>query len=174
MNSRESELKSNVKQCAYGMHFCEHNTTLDISYQEFSTMVVGTRKSYCQFQKKLLMDVIFKGLFRDVSVDCGAQYIMTARPNRDYLENIFSHIRSLGGLDPTALDFKHKIEKVICSRSSVTPGTTSAKSDTNGVMLSEKIFSEMCNESADMEGLNTRQAVAPRLDEMQLERLISF
>jgi hypothetical protein len=69
-----------------------------------------------------------------------------------------------GGLDPIALDFKHKIEKVICSRSSVTPGTTSVKSDINGVMISEKIFSEMCNESADMEGLNTRQAVANRLD----------
>jgi hypothetical protein len=105
--------------------------------ENISTMVVGTRKSYCQFQKRLLMEIIFKAPFRDVSVDCGAQYIMTARPNQDYLENIFSQIRSLGGLNPTAVDFKHKIEKAICSRSSVTPtpGTTSVKSDTNGVKL---------------------------------------
>jgi hypothetical protein len=174
MNSRSKDLKSNVNLCAYGMDLMEQNKTLDIAYQEFSSMVVGTRKSYCPFQKGLLMDIIsLRGLFSDLSVERGALYIMTARLNQDYLENLFSQIRSLGGQNrnPTALDFKYRIKKVICCRSLVTPGTTSVKSDTDAVMLSEKIFSEMCNDNIDMEDLSTRQAAAPRLDEIRLERL---
>jgi hypothetical protein len=48
-------------------------------------------------------------------VELFALYIMTARLNLDYLENLFSQIRGLGGQirDPTVLDFKYRIKKVL-------------------------------------------------------------
>jgi hypothetical protein len=174
INTRDAEVPSNVVQCAYGMNLPEQNKMLDLAFKAFSDMVVGTRKSYCPFQKGLLIAILsLRGLFSDMSEDCGALYIMTARLNQDYLENLFSQIRGLGGQsrDPTALDFKYRIKKVICSRSLLTPGTTSVRADEDAIMLSEKIFSQMYNEDLNIESVKTRNPPGPKLSETQLERL---
>jgi hypothetical protein len=156
------------------MNLSEQNKMLDIAFKAFSDMVVGTRKSFCPFQKGLLIAILsLRGLFSELSEDYGARYIMTARLNQDYLENLFSQIRGLGGQsrDPTALDFKYRIKKVICSRSLLTPGTTSVKADEDAVMLSEKIFSQMYNEDPGINHVKTREQPGPKLSEFQLDRL---
>jgi hypothetical protein len=71
---------------------------------------------------------------------------MYARLNLDYLENLFSQIRGLGLEIQPHLISSTEYKKVICSRSLLTPGTTSVRADRadeDVIMLSEKILSQM-------------------------------
>jgi hypothetical protein len=115
------------------MRIQEQNKLLDEAFHAFSEIKIGPRRrrTYAPFQKGWLMNIIsLRGLYLDMKAELGIQYIIPSHLNQDHLENIFSQIRGLGGFNnnPTALEFRHRIKKLICSKALLVPESASVRS----------------------------------------------
>jgi len=159
MNTRDSLLHANPATSAYGMHLTEQNKILDFALSFIMKMRVGNRtKTFAPFQRGLIMSIrSLKGLLEDVTSDYRAKYIMTSHVNQDYLENYFSQIRSMGKLhsNPTAVEFQHRIKKLISGKSLLTPYTACVKQQEDTGMISTRLFKQLVSNKPSIEKLST-------------------
>lgn len=101
-------------KCAYGVHLKKQNEILDKMYKQTAGMRCFKKKDHPQtgantenypqnclqiFQKGILIGIkSLQNMFTDLRSRCGLSYIMTRKLNQDALENLFSQIRTKGGL----------------------------------------------------------------------------
>ncbi|ODM96489.1 Transposable element P transposase [Orchesella cincta] len=119
LNTRFSTPHYNKFKCPYGMHLTEQNALLMRAHRCFSSMKVGYRKSktYAPFQKGLLWNIqSHMALYEHLKSKLERfEFILTARDNQDFLENLFSVMRSYGGQNqnPTPVEFRYRMRKLI-------------------------------------------------------------
>lgn len=105
----------------YGMHLDEQSALLDNIRSTFSTIRVGQRRPgvFAPFQKGIIMLAeSVQCLFLDLKEKVpGVNYIMLSHLNQDYVENVFSMLRSYRGFsfNPNGVQFKYRLRKLILS-----------------------------------------------------------
>jgi hypothetical protein len=179
LNCRLAQPNYNPCKCPYGMQPDEQDHVLDTALETFRKIRIGSRKegSYAPFQKGWIMTSL-RELYADLSSEYGIQFLLTSRLNQDHLENFFSQIRGVGGfnMNPTALELKHRIKKIICCNTLTVPKTASVRRDSEDVgMVSEQLFSRLvASEQQTMEKLSTRNPSSEILTQEAIDRLTSI
>lgn len=90
-----------------------------------------TNKSNLQlFQKALLMNINRTRKLLNIVQEHGLTYLLTSKVNQDVLENLFSQLRTRGGLNdhPSPLNALYRLRMIILGKS---PGFVSTSSNTN-------------------------------------------
>lgn len=144
MNSRISTEVENDYKCPYGMKKERQDELLDCVTTWFTNLRVGDRRSYAPFQKAWIMNIrSLRELFDDMHGRYNTNYILTARLNQDYLENLFSQIRGINGFknNPDALEFMYRMKSIVCNSNLNSPTTGSVQPDAEeSAMLSSKVL----------------------------------
>lgn len=83
----------------YGMFLNEQNTLLNEVYQYISTMRCKGKNTLQIFQKGILMYINGIKHLIQILKENGLNYLLTTKINQDALENLFSQLRSRGGLN---------------------------------------------------------------------------
>ncbi len=118
-NTRLACDDNNKFKAAYGMYIDEQEKLLETTTNVLMNSRIGIRKTktYAPFQKGFLMLIkSTRELFEDLRTSIpGMKYIMLARFNQDFLESVFSVIRSYGGFNanPNCVQFKHRLRKLV-------------------------------------------------------------
>lgn len=126
-------------KCGYGLFEEEQETCLDKMFEIVSLIRCKGKKKMLPFQKGILMSVsATKGLLAYVKKEYTMTYILTHRLNQDTLENLFSQIRTRGGLNdhPTPLNVIHRLRMIIFGKN---PGVVQNNMNTTDVSESEFI-----------------------------------
>lgn len=81
------------------------------------------------FQKGILMYINGTKYLLKILREHGLQYLLTSKINQDALENLFSQLRSRGGLNdhPSPLNTLHRLRMIILGKN---PGIVSTNSNT--------------------------------------------
>lgn len=114
MNSRVSSSDSPYKKLYTNSDI--QLSKLDEVYQYFDTMVPIGKKSQQVFQKGILISILsIKMLFHEMNERYGMTHIITTRINQDALENFFSEVRRVGGMNthPSPLNSIYRIRLLI-------------------------------------------------------------
>jgi Transposase protein len=115
--------KHNPFKSPFGLEIEKQKELLGNVSNVLKRMTVGNRNEgkWAPFQKGFIVYIeSLLGLYGDMIEDpINATFIMTAHLNQDFLENTFSSIRGQSGfkLNPTAIEIKNRIKKVLFSRS---------------------------------------------------------
>lgn len=123
----------------YGLHLQQQNEILDEVYTLIYTMRCISKNTLLTFQKGKLMSIqSLKLLYKDLQNKYEMHYIITNRLNQDSLENLFSQIRTGGGLHdhPSPLNARYRIRMIILGKN---PGTV--QGHTNTQMTSDEFIS---------------------------------
>lgn len=118
-NSRLAADDNNKFKTAYGMYIEEQEQLLKSVESLLMNCRIGKRnsKTYAPFQKGFLLLIkSTRELYDDLrSAVPGMKYLMLAHLNQDFLENVFSLIRSFGGFNanPNCVQFKHRLRKLV-------------------------------------------------------------
>jgi hypothetical protein len=163
------------------MRYEEQIEVLDRAFETMRDIRIGGRKqaSYAPFQKGWLIRLTsLKEMFLELKHDYSTDFLLTARLNQDHLENFFSQLRGVGGfnMNPTALEVKHRMKKLICSNTILVPETASVRQDSEDVgMIGSQLFSKLISaEQQTIEHLSTRNTFTEILLEEAVDRLTSI
>lgn len=123
----------------YGLYLEEQNALLQDVYDSIKNMRCTGKTALQIFQKGLLISVTS---LRDLLVDMKCKYsditfILTHKLNQDSLENLFSQLRTRGGLDdhPTPMNALYRLRMMILGKN---PGLV--QSNTNTVDRAQEEF----------------------------------
>lgn len=108
-------------KAAYGMDLAKQNEILDLMYHTILNMRCVGKRVLQIFQKGILLSInSIKALYLDVHENYKMKYILTHRLNQDVLENIFSQLRTRGGLNdhPSPLNALQRLKMIILGKSS--------------------------------------------------------
>lgn len=117
----------------YGLFEEEQNRLLDEVYEIIFNMRCIGKNNLQLFQKALLMHI--KGTQQLLSIlkQHRLTYLLTSKINQDALENLFSQLRSRGGLNdhPTPLNALYRLRMIILGKNPGVVSTSSNTSDNN-------------------------------------------
>jgi hypothetical protein len=119
MNSYSPRQYGEPSQRAYGQDLVNQNEILDKMLTMMTTMRCCGEKSLQLFQKGCIISIMsLKELLKNLKTSCEVKYILTHRLNQDCLENLFSQIRTRGGLNdhPTPLDAIYRLRMIILGK----------------------------------------------------------
>lgn len=119
MNTYTPSVSVNEAKTAYGQNLDVHNKILDDMLELMETMRCGCKTTLQTFQKGCIVSIkSLKALLQDLKEKYSVNYIMTHRLNQDVIENLFSQIRTRGGLNdhPTPLDALHRLRILILGK----------------------------------------------------------
>lgn len=107
----------------------EQDTLLDEVYYTINAMRCKGKSSLQIFQKGILMYINGTKYLLKILREHGLQYLLTSKINQDALENLFSQLRSRGGLNdhPSPLNTLHRLRMIILGKN---PGIVSTNSNT--------------------------------------------
>ena len=118
MDSRVKYHRYNKIKSGLGVHFEKQEESLNRMYELVSQMVIGPtpkmngeRKQMVAFQKGILCSInSVRSLFDELRKE-GFSYLLTHKLNQDFVENLFSAIRGMGGSDtnPDPVTFCNRI-----------------------------------------------------------------
>lgn len=114
----------------YGLFLNEQDSLLDKMFNTFLQMRCNGKYGLQIFQKALLMHINGMKLLLKIVRDNGLKYILTSKVNQDALENLFSQLRSMGGLNdhPSPLNALYRLRMIILGKN---PGVVSNQSNTS-------------------------------------------
>jgi len=136
LNSRCPDGNNNWKKSGYGKHLKEQESKLN----EFADVVremrhftpKGVSRTLLPCQKNTLINIeSTKRLFENMKAKFGIEYLLTARLNQDYIENLFSSVRGLGVFhqNPSPVDCITRLKTLIITRSLQIPQSCSAHTE---------------------------------------------
>lgn len=131
MNSYLPRKYGEAFQKAYGQDLGKQNEILHEMLNVMTTMRCCGKQSLQLFQKGCAISILsLQNLYEDVRVNYDRQYILTHRINQDCLENLFSQIRTRGGLNdhPTPLEAIYRLRMIILGK---TQGVLQKNTNTN-------------------------------------------
>lgn len=133
MNSRIPGVYKTPFTAPYGdsCSFQQQSDFLDEFYNVILLMRCFGKKNLQTFQKGILMSINSIKSLRNILVECfDVKYLLTAKLNQDALENLFSQIRSRGGLNdhPTPLNALYRLRMIILGKN---VGVVSANTNTS-------------------------------------------
>jgi len=113
----------------YGLLIDEQDALLDNVYDIFLKMRCNGKKSLQIFQKALLMNINGTKHLLKILQQNGLEYLLTSKVNQDALENLYSQIRSRGGLNdhPSPLNALYRLRMIILGKN---PGVVSNHANT--------------------------------------------
>lgn len=113
----------------YGLFLNDQDSLLDKMYNTFLLMRCNGKYSLQIFQKALLMHINGMKLLLKIVRGHGLKYILTSKMNQDSLENLFSQLRTRGGLNdhPSPLNALYRLRMIILGKN---PGVTSNQTNT--------------------------------------------
>lgn len=143
MNTYVPEQSLQSSKCGYGLYEVEQNKCLDDMFTIVETMRCPGRKTMLPFQKGILLSInAIKGLLDYVRQEFQMDYVLTHRLNQDTLENLFSQIRTRGGLNdhPSPLNVIHRVRMIIFGKN---PGIVQSHMNTTDLSESEFIVANV-------------------------------
>lgn len=95
----------------YGLFLDDQNSLLDKMYNTFLSMKCNGKFGLQIFQKALLMHINGMKLLLKIVQGHGLKYILSSKVNQDALENLFSQLRTRGGLNdhPSPLNALYRL-----------------------------------------------------------------
>jgi len=128
-NVAHAQDKSTPFKSPYGVFLKEQDTLLDEVYNTINAMRCKGKSSLQIFQKGILMYINGTKYLLKILREHGLQYLLTSKINQDALENLFSQLRSRGGLNdhPSPLNTLHRLRMIILGKN---PGIVSTNSNT--------------------------------------------
>lgn len=128
-NVAHAQDKSTPFKSPYGVFLNEQDTLLDEVYNTINAMRCKGKSSLQIFQKCILMYINGTKYLLKILREHGLQYLLTSKINQDALENLFSQLRSRGGLNdhPSPLNTLHRLRMIILGKN---PGIVSTNSNT--------------------------------------------
>lgn len=111
-------------KCGYGRSDIKksQDDCLDKAFDTVLNMRCTNKSRLQIFQKGILLSIkALQQLFVDLQSDFNLCYILTHKVNQDALENLFSQIRTRGGLNdhPSPLDALHRLRMIILGKTSM-------------------------------------------------------
>lgn len=108
----------------YGTHIEEQELLFDNVYDTISKMKCIGKKTLQTFQKGILMHINGTRHLLNILKENGLQYLLTSKINQDALENLFSQLRTRGGLNdhPSPLNALHRLRMILLGKN---PGISS-------------------------------------------------
>lgn len=102
----------------YGLKLEEHDALLNKVYETFLNMKCIGKQSLQLFRKALLMNINVTKLLLQILMENNLKYLLTSKVNQDALENLFSQLRSRGGLNdhPSPLNALHMLRMIILGK----------------------------------------------------------
>jgi len=143
MNSYIPNLGTDVGKCGYGLRKEDQDRALNEMYNLMESMRCIKKRALQVFQKGIMIGIkSIKGLFEDVQAIYKSRYILTHRVNQDALENLFSQLRTRGGLNdhPTALNALYRLRTVILGKN---PGIVQVNANTESQTPDEYLLSSL-------------------------------
>lgn len=103
----------------YGLDFENQDSLLNKVYETFLLMRCNGKFALQIFQKAILMQINGTKILLKILKENGLKYLLSSKINQDALENLFSQIRSRGGLDdhPTPLNAIYRLRMMILGKS---------------------------------------------------------
>lgn len=113
----------------YGLLLEEQDSLLNKIYETFMLLRCNGKVGLQIFQKAILMHVNGTKALLKILKQKDLKYLLTTQINQDALENLFSQLRSWGGLDdhPTPLNALYRLRMIILGKN---PGITSKNTNT--------------------------------------------
>jgi len=113
----------------YGLFLKEQNSLLNKVYEFIFNMRFTNKSNLQLFQKALLMNINGTQKLLNIVQEHGLTYLLTSKVNQDALENLFSQIRTSGGLNdhPSPLNALYRLRMIILGKN---PGVVSTSSNT--------------------------------------------
>jgi len=113
----------------YGTFLKERNFLLNEVYETISQMRCVGKNCLQIFQKGILMHINGTRHLLNVLKENGLSYLLTSKTNQDALENLYSQVRTRGGLNdyPSPLNAIYRLRMIILGKN---PGITSNHSNT--------------------------------------------
>jgi len=107
----------------YGTFIVEQDSLFDEVYGTIFTMRCKGKNSLQIFQKGILMFINGTRYLLKILKEYGLNYLLTSKINQDALENLFSQVRSRGGLNdhPTPLNALYRLRMIVLGKN---PGIT--------------------------------------------------
>jgi hypothetical protein len=122
-NSRKINQTIEIKK-PYGFQLERQIAALDLAYNTITKMRTisksGKKENKMQvFQKAILFSInSLKELFKHLQEKYNVTFLLTYKLNQDFLENLFSQVRSNGTItNPTPLQALHKLRLIILGKS---------------------------------------------------------
>jgi len=120
--------KTTPFKAPYGFFLEEQDALLDKMYNTFLSMRCVGKFGLQIFQKAILMHIKGTKLFFKILQQSGIKYLLTSKINQDALENLFSQLRSRGGLNhPSPLNALFRLRMIILGKN---PGIVSKQANT--------------------------------------------
>ncbi|CAI6358180.1 unnamed protein product [Macrosiphum euphorbiae] len=118
----------------YGLFLDDQDALLDKMYNTFLLMRCNGKYGLQIFQKALLMHINGMKLLLKIVRGHGLKYILTSKVNQDALENLFSQLRTRGGLNdhPSPLNALYRLRMIILGKN---PGVTSNRTNTTNLII---------------------------------------
>lgn len=113
----------------YGLFLKEQDALLDKMYETFLSMRCVGKFGLQIFQKAILMHINGTRVLFKILQQYGFKYLLTSKINQDALENLFSQLRSRGGLNdhPSPLNALFRLRMIILGKN---PGIVSKQANT--------------------------------------------
>jgi len=113
----------------YGLFLEEQNALLNNVYELIFNMRCTNKSNLQLFQKALLMNISGTQKLLNILQEHGLKYLLTSKVNQDALENLFSQLRTRGGLNdhPSPLNALYRLRMIILGKN---PGVVSTSSNT--------------------------------------------
>lgn len=121
--------KTTPFKAPYGFFLEEQDALLDKMYKTFLSMRCVGKFGLQIFQKAVLMHINGTKLLLKMLQQSGFKYLLTSKINQDALENLFSQLRSRGGLNdhPSPLNALFRLRMIILGKN---PGIVSKQANT--------------------------------------------
>ncbi|KAL4112262.1 hypothetical protein QTP88_016083 [Uroleucon formosanum] len=113
----------------YGLCLKDQDALLKEVYETILNMRCIGKQNLQLFQKALLMNINGTKLLLQILMENNLLYLLTSKINQDSLENLFSQLRSRGGLNdhPSPLNALNRLRTIILGKN---PGIVSSSSNT--------------------------------------------
>lgn len=128
-NFYHSNDKSTLYTAPYGLCLEEQDELLNEVYETILNMRCIGKQNLQLFQIALLMNINGTKLLLQILIENNLKYLLTSKINQDALGNLFSQLRSRGGLHdhPSPLNALHRLRMIILGKN---PGIVSNSSKT--------------------------------------------
>lgn len=131
MNTYKPNQYGQSFQKGYGQDLCDQDNILTNMLNVIRTMRCCGKNNLQLFQKGCIISILsLQELFKDLRSTYNISYILTHRLNQDSLENLFSQIRTRGGLNdhPSPLEALYRIRMIVLGK---TQGVLQSNTNTN-------------------------------------------
>lgn len=119
MNSYVPKLYGQPFERAYGLELDNQDKILDSMLETIKSMRCSGKKCLQLFQKGCLISInSLKSLYKELKETYKVDFILTHRLNQDSIENLFSQIRTRGGLNdhPSPMEALYRIRMIILGK----------------------------------------------------------